>query len=79
MTNSIVSETFPEKDIIVSPEDKPWFNEQLRNLKRRILREYNRHGRSDKYLKLAASFDEKSKMEIEEEEKTKIMTEVTEG
>ena len=78
VTNSIVSETFPEKDIIVSPEDKPWFNEQLRKLKRQRLREYNRHGRSDKYLKLAASFNEKSAIEIEKYKK-KIMTEVTEG
>ena len=75
-TNAILCETFPEKIIIVSPEDKPWFNEKLRNLKRSRLREYNRHGRSEKYLKIAALFDEKAKIELSKY-KDKIMSEVT--
>ena len=29
----LVCETFPEKEIIISPEDKPYFNEYLRMLK----------------------------------------------
>ena len=32
VTNDLFCEVFPEKTIIVSPEDKPWFNEQLRQI-----------------------------------------------
>jgi hypothetical protein len=39
VVNSHFCSTFPEKQIIVSPEDKPWFTEELRNLKRCRLRE----------------------------------------
>ena len=76
--NAILCETFPEIIIIISPEDKPWFNEQLRNLKRSRLREYNRHGRSEKYLKIVALCDEKAKLELSKY-KDKIMSEVTDG
>ena len=64
VTNSILLETFPEKEIIISPEDMPWFNEVLRKLKRRRQREYNLHGRSKKYLEIVALFDEKSKLKF---------------
>jgi hypothetical protein len=70
--------TFPEKDIIVSPEDRPWFNEKLRNIKRQRLREYNCHGRSEKYLRLAATFDDIFKSEMSKYLE-KIQMEVTEG
>ena len=59
ITNDLLCQTFPEKVIIISPEDKPWFTEGLRNLKRRRLREYNKHGRSEKYLQLAPNCDQK--------------------
>ena len=63
ITNDVFCQVFPEKTIIVSPEDKPWFTEQLRQMKRSRLREYNRNGRSDKYLRLAAAFSEKFQAE----------------
>ena len=64
ITNNLLTETFPTKRILVSSQDQPWFNEQLRKLKRSRQREYSRHGRSQNYLHLKATFDEKSKIEI---------------
>ena len=75
---ALVSSTFPEREIKVYSEDKPYFTEKLRQLKRVIQREYQKHGRSDKYLKIKESFEEKLKNEklkyIE-----KISKEVSEG
>ena len=45
----LVEETFPLKSILISNDDQVWFNEELRALKRNRLREYNRHGKSQKY------------------------------
>ena len=78
ISNSLLSETFPEKEIIVTPEDKPWFNERLRKTKRQRQREYNRHGRSSKYLDLVSKFDEMFKSELSKYLE-KIKMEVTEG
>ena len=78
ITSTLFSNTFPEKVIIVSPEDSPWFNEKLRQLKRQRLREYNHHGRSEKYLKMATNFDELFKSE-RSKYLEKIQREVTEG
>ena len=50
----------------------------MRQLKRLRLRAYNIHGRSDNYLKLKSSFDEKSKIEFAKY-KRKVELEVTEG
>lgn len=52
---ALVSSTFPEREIKVYSEDKPYFTEKLRQLKRVIQREYQKHGRSDKYLKIKES------------------------
>ena len=38
--NSLVTEVFPLKSIIINPNDVPYFNEELRKLKRLRLREY---------------------------------------
>ena len=43
------------KTIIISSEDNPWYNEELRILKRQRLREYERHGKSYKYLQIRLS------------------------
>ena len=74
----LVCETFPEKEITISPEDKPYFNENLRVLKRRRQREYTRHGRSVKYLEIKNIFEEKLNCEMVKY-MDKIMVEVTEG
>ena len=78
ITNSILSETFPEKTIIVSAEDVPWYNEKLRQIKRQRLREYDKHGRSEKYLEIAANFERIFKCERSKYFE-KIQLEVTEG
>ena len=33
ITNQLLDETFPERNILLNSADKPWFNEQLRQLK----------------------------------------------
>ena len=65
-------------EVSSSSEDSPWFNEKLRQLKRQRLREYNHHGRSEKYLKMATNFDELFKSE-RSKYLEKIQREVTEG
>ena len=74
----IVEDTFPLKSIIISSEDQPWFNEELRKLKRLRLMEYNRHGKSKKYLELQDTFDRKFQNELQKY-RAKIELEVTEG
>jgi hypothetical protein len=54
----LVCEIFPDKEIIINSEDKPCLNEKLRNLKRKRRREYQRHGRTEKYLEIKRKFDE---------------------
>ena len=76
--NDLFCQVFPEKTIIISSEDKPWFNEQLRQIKRSRLREYNKNGRSVKSIRLVATFTEKFQSEFEKYMK-KIKLEVTEG
>ena len=60
----LVEETFPLKSILISNDDQVWFNEELRALKRNRLREYNRHGKSQKYLDLQMKFDHKFGIEL---------------
>ena len=57
--DKMVSDTFPLKTITISSNDKPWFNEELRALKRNRIREYTRHGKSQRYLELQKEFDMK--------------------
>ena len=78
VVNSLLCEIFPEKAIIISPEDRPWFNEQLRLLKRQRMRQYQRHGKNDKYVELKTKYDEKLKHEMLKYLE-KIAKEVSEG
>ena len=63
VVDAILSQTFPEKQIVISPYDDPWFNEELRKLKRQKQRQYERHGKNPKYDELQTKFDEKLKKE----------------
>ena len=74
----MVEETFPLKSIIISGDDQVWFNEELRALKRARLREYTRHGKTQKYIELQNKFDEKFNNEFLKYQ-AKIELEVTEG
>ena len=76
--DTLMTGTFPERTIVVSSEDQPWFNEKLRQIKRRRLREYNKHGQSCKYLELRVQFDELLKLE-RAKYLEKIQIEVSEG
>ena len=78
LSDRLLTEIFPEKEIVVSPEDKPWFNERLRTIKRQRQREYNRHGRSVKYIELASKFEQIFKSELSKYLE-KIKLEVAEG
>ena len=78
ITSNLFNETFPEKKIMIYSEDKPWFNEELRNLKRKRLREYEKHGKSAKYLQLEQTFSIKVK-EAVQKYMEKIKVEVSEG
>ena len=75
---NLLCETFPEKKIVISKQDKPWFNEQLRILKRQRMREYVRHGKTENYAQLRQKYDDKLKSEMLKYY-AKIMAEVTEG
>ena len=41
----LVSSTFPERTITIYPDDKPWFTEKLRKIKRERQRLYNKEGK----------------------------------
>ena len=47
---------FPQKRIKVSKFDKKWFNPELRTLHRKRQREFFKHGKSEKWLKLRRKF-----------------------
>ena len=49
----------PSKVIYSRPDDCPWITEEMKNLKRRILREYEKRGKTDKYRSLKQSYESK--------------------
>ena len=73
-----VESTFPQKEIRVSPEDKPWFNENLRLLKRQRQRICLKEGKSQAYWKVMEKFEYKSISE-KHKYKDKVLKEVKEG
>ena len=54
--SNLLKDFFPEKSIKVSQFDKKWFNPTLRNLHRQKQREFVKHRRSEKWLKLNKKF-----------------------
>ena len=56
-----LDEHCPLKTFKVSTHDKPWINKELKILKRRRMREYQKNGKSVKYQKLNQEFNEKYK------------------
>ena len=57
-----MNEIFPQKIYRVTQQDKSWMNFELKKLDKLKKREYRKHGRSEKYVKLLAKFDEKYKI-----------------
>ena len=76
---TFVDKYFPEKEILVGPEEKPYFTEKLRQIKRRRQRIYAKFGRRHwKYISLKQIFDDKLKFEAKKYV-AKIQKEVKEG
>ena len=50
---------FPTKVTKIGIGDKPYITAELKALKRRRMREWRKHGKSDKYLRLKTEFDDK--------------------
>ena len=78
MLEALMTSTFPEKTITIYPDDKPWFTEKLRKLKRERQRLYRKGGKNEKYLECKEKFYELVKSEISKY-KDKLITEVKEG
>ena len=78
LTEELVLKTFPSKKIQIYPDDKPWFNEKLRNLRRQRQRIYRKEGKNEKYLQCAKKFEDMREVEILKY-KEKIENEVREG
>ena len=53
----------PEQKVKVGSQDKAWINSDLKKIHRLKSREYNRNGKSEKYVKLAKEFKTKYKIE----------------
>ena len=78
-SKKMVDRVFPENEIQVGPEEKPYFTEELRQLKRRRQRAYAHYGRrSQQYITLKQSFDFKLQHEAQKYVQ-KIRQEVSEG
>ena len=77
-TTNFLENTFPEKKITIYDSDKPWFNEELRTLKRKRMREYNKNGKSQRYTTLKENFNSKS-VEAIDKYRNKLKTEVLEA
>ena len=59
ISSQLVDKSFPLKEVLVGPDDKPYFTEELRKLKRSRQRAYRLYGRrSNKYLQLEERFSE---------------------
>ena len=46
----------PKKNMRIGPQDKPWINFELKVIKRRKMREWNKSGKTPKYVKLDEKF-----------------------
>ena len=44
ISSKLVEQVFPQKEVLVGPDDKPYFTEELRQLKRQRQRAYRLHG-----------------------------------
>ena len=77
-TTNLVNTYCPEKEITFRPNDKPYVNEKMKQIKRQTMREYEKHGKSNKYFELKQTFENKMISEAEKY-KTKIVEEVVNG
>ena len=59
MIKEKLDEFLPTKMIKICSEDKPWINQQLKNLDRKCKREFFKHWKSEKWINLRQHFEEK--------------------
>ena len=52
-----LNDIFPIKEVKVSLKDKPYITAELKKLDRRKMREYRKHGKSQKYFELKSCFE----------------------
>ena len=57
-----LDDIFPTKTLRITQKDKAWITFELKNLDRLVKREYRRHGKSEKFLRLKDKFDSKFKI-----------------
>ena len=77
-TGGVVDTFCPERSIFARPNDLPWITENLKVLKRKISREYEKRGKSQKYTDLKFTFQLKLENEAAKY-KEKICEEVRSG
>ena len=56
-TGEMLDAYFPSKQIRLKSDDKPFITEKIKSVKRQLMREYERNGKSVKYLSLKESLD----------------------
>ena len=62
-TKDIINNFCPEKTIVERPGSNPFMTEDMKVLKRKTMREYEKRGKSSKYLELRTNLDQKIKKE----------------
>ena len=77
-TTNIVDTFCPQKKILERPGQNPFMREDMKHLKRKIMREYERRGKSQNYFTMKKSLDEKIRSE-KQKYKEKILAEVETG
>ena len=63
-TGEILNTFCPQKQVLSRPDDDPFVIENMKILKRSILREYEKRGKSLKYFEMKNSFEQKVKLEV---------------
>ena len=61
LSDKKVDELFPEKKIRITNKDKEFITSELKTLNRKKMREWQKSGRSERYLQLKSEFDRKYK------------------
>ena len=77
-TLSLLDKHCPEKQVFSRVNDKPFMTEDMKIIKRKIMREYQKHGKTQKYFDLKSVFKEKLQNEALKYKK-KIMDDVATG
>ena len=77
-TTGILDIFCPQKKIFSRPGQKPFITEDMKMLKRKILREYEKRGKSSRYFELKRTFKEKYNKEVSKY-RNKIFEEIQTG